>query len=36
MQINHNGQIKLAFMGADMGNVSDRSLIWGGMDKLTL
>jgi hypothetical protein len=36
MQINHNGQIRPAFMGADIGNVSDPSLIRGMMGKLTL
>jgi hypothetical protein len=36
MQINHNGLIKPAFMGTDMGNVSDPNLNLGMMGKLTL
>jgi hypothetical protein len=35
MQINHNGQVKPAFTGAE-GSASDPSLIWGMMGKLTL
>ena len=36
MQINHHRQVKPTFMGADIGNISDPSLIRGVMGKLTL
>jgi len=36
VQINHHRQVKPAFMGADIGNISDSSLIRGVMGKLKL